>query len=78
MRGANLVVVNDADTFFGVELPSPLLVWVFGPEQAAAIDQPVLSVRGAETQPVWVEIADFLRSSLRSSVPSQSLERWRS
>ena len=55
--------VTDADTFFGVELPS-LLVWAFGPEQAAAIDQPVLSVLGAETQPVWVEIADFLRSSL--------------
>ena len=55
--------VKDADTFFGVELPS-LLVWAFGPEQAAAINQPVLSVLGAETQPVWVEIANFLRSSL--------------
>ena len=55
--------VKDADTFFGVELPS-LLVWAFGPEQAAAINQPVLSVLGGETQPVWVEIADFLRSSL--------------
>ena len=38
--------VKDADTFFGVELPS-LLVWAFGPEQAAAIHQPVLSVLGA-------------------------------
>ncbi len=55
--------VKDADTFFGVELPS-LLVWVFGPEQAAAINQPVLSVLGGETQPVWVEIANFLRTSL--------------
>ena len=55
--------VNDADTFFGVELPS-LLLWAFGAEQAAAIHRPVLSVLGAETQSLWVEIADFLRSSL--------------
>jgi pimeloyl-ACP methyl ester carboxylesterase len=55
--------IEDADTFFGVELPS-LPVWSFGPEQAAAIHRPVLSVLGAETQPLWVEIAEFLRSSL--------------
>ena len=50
--------IKDADTFFGVELPS-LLVWAFGPEQAAAIHRPVLSVLGAETQPLWVEIAEL-------------------
>ena len=55
--------IEDADTFFGVELPS-LPGWTFGPEQAAAIDRPVLSVLGDQTQPVWVEIAEFLRSSL--------------
>jgi pimeloyl-ACP methyl ester carboxylesterase len=55
--------IKDADTFFGVELPA-LTEWAFGPEQAAAIHQPVLSVLGAETQPLWVEIAEFLRSSL--------------
>jgi pimeloyl-ACP methyl ester carboxylesterase len=55
--------INDADTFFGVELPS-LTEWTFGLEEAAAIHQPVLSVIGAETQPLWVEIAEFLRSSL--------------
>ena len=55
--------INDADTFFGIELPS-LPVWTFGPEQAAAIHRPVLSVIGAQTQPVWEEIAEFLRSSL--------------
>jgi pimeloyl-ACP methyl ester carboxylesterase len=55
--------IRDADTFFGIELPS-LPVWTFGPEQAAIIHQPVLSVLGAETQPLWVEIAAFLRSSL--------------
>src|SRR3954452_21563382 len=55
--------IRDADTFFGVELPA-LTEWTFGPEQAAAIQRPVLSVIGAETQPLWVEIAAFLRSSL--------------
>ena len=55
--------IKDADTFFGIELPS-LADWTFGAEQAAAIHRPVLSVMGAETQPLWVEIADFLRASL--------------
>jgi pimeloyl-ACP methyl ester carboxylesterase len=55
--------INDADTFFGVELPA-IAEWAFGTEQAAAIRCPVLSVIGAETQPLWVEIAGFLRSSL--------------
>jgi pimeloyl-ACP methyl ester carboxylesterase len=55
--------IKDADTFFGVELPA-LTEWTFGPEQAAGVRSPVLSVLGAETQPLWVEIAEFLRSSL--------------
>ena len=55
--------INDADTFFGIELAS-LAAWTFGSEQAAAIHRPVLSVVGAETQPLWVEIAHFLRASL--------------
>lgn len=55
--------IKDADTFFGVELPA-VAEWRFGPEQAAAVRTPVLSVVGAETQPLWVEIAEFLRSSL--------------
>jgi pimeloyl-ACP methyl ester carboxylesterase len=55
--------IKDADTFFGVELPA-LTEWTFGPEQAAAIRRPVLSVIGAQTQPLWVEIAAFLRASL--------------
>jgi pimeloyl-ACP methyl ester carboxylesterase len=55
--------VEDADTFFGIELPA-LAEWGFGAEQAAAIDQPVLSVRGAESQPVFVEVAELLRWSL--------------
>jgi pimeloyl-ACP methyl ester carboxylesterase len=55
--------IEDADTFFGVELPA-VAAWTFGTEQAAAVRRPVLSVVGAETQPLWVEIAEFLRSSL--------------
>jgi pimeloyl-ACP methyl ester carboxylesterase len=55
--------IKDAHTFFGVELPA-LAEWRLGPEQAAAIHWPVLSLIGAETQPLWVEIAEFLRSSL--------------
>jgi pimeloyl-ACP methyl ester carboxylesterase len=55
--------IKDADTFFGIELPA-VTEWAFGAEQAATIDRPVLSVVGSETQPLWVEVADFLRSSL--------------
>jgi pimeloyl-ACP methyl ester carboxylesterase len=55
--------IKDADTFFAVELPA-VAEWTFGPEQASAIRRPVLSVIGAETLPLWVEIAQFLRSSL--------------
>ena len=55
--------IKDADTFFGVELPG-VTEWTFGPAHAAAIRRPVLSVIGAETQPLWVEIAEFLRASL--------------
>jgi pimeloyl-ACP methyl ester carboxylesterase len=63
MPGAVAQAVRDADTFFGIELPS-LAEWEFGAEQAAAIRQPVLSVLGSQTAPLWVEVADFLRSSI--------------
>jgi pimeloyl-ACP methyl ester carboxylesterase len=63
LPGAVAQAIKDADTFFGIELPA-LTQWVFGPEQAAAIRCPVLSVLGTDTQPLWVEVADFLRSSL--------------
>ncbi|CAA9259633.1 MAG: hypothetical protein AVDCRST_MAG50-2929 [uncultured Acidimicrobiales bacterium] len=61
--GATNQAVKDADTFFGVELPA-LAAWCLGPEQAAAIHQPVLSVLGSDTRPLWVEVARFLRASL--------------
>ena len=63
LPGAVAQAITDADTFFGVELPA-LTQWQFGPEQAAAVNQPVLSVLGSQTQPLWVDVAEFLRSSL--------------
>ena len=55
--------IKDADTFFAVELPS-LAAWTLGAAQAAAIEQPTLSVLGTETQPLWVEVAAFLNTNL--------------
>jgi pimeloyl-ACP methyl ester carboxylesterase len=61
--GAVAQAVEDADTFFGVELPA-LTEWDFGAEEAAAIGKPILSLLGSRTEPLWVEVAAFLRSSL--------------
>lgn len=55
--------VKDADTFFGVELPS-LAAWTLDADQAAAIEPPTLSVLGRETHPLWVEVAAFLRTNV--------------
>ena len=59
--GAVAQAIGDADTFFGIELPA-LTRWEYGAEQAAAIHQPVLSMLGADTEPLWVEIADLLHA----------------
>jgi pimeloyl-ACP methyl ester carboxylesterase len=61
--GAVAQAIEDADTFFGIELPAAA-EWAFPGEDAATIHQPVLSVLGSETEPLWVEVADFLRTSL--------------
>lgn len=61
--GAVAQAVKDAHTLFGVELPATA-TWAFGPERAAAIGCPVLSVRGTDTLPLFMEVAAFLRSSL--------------
>jgi pimeloyl-ACP methyl ester carboxylesterase len=63
MPGSVALTIKDADTFFGIALPS-LGEWVFGAAQASAIHCPVLSVRGTDTLPMFVEVGDFLRSSL--------------
>ena len=59
--GAVTAAIRDADTFFGIELPA-LGAWTFGAAQAAALSQPVLSVLGTRTEPLWVEVAEVLRS----------------
>jgi len=63
LPGAVAQAVKDADTLFGIELPA-LSEWEFGAEQGAAISQPVLSVLGRQTHPVWVEVASLLRAWL--------------
>jgi pimeloyl-ACP methyl ester carboxylesterase len=51
--------VTDAATFFDNELPT-VSEWTFGPEQAAAITCPVLSVLGSNTSPLFVEGHELL------------------
>jgi pimeloyl-ACP methyl ester carboxylesterase len=53
--------LKDADFFFASDLPA-LQAWTFGPEQATAISQPVLSVLGSETERWFVDSAQLLRS----------------
>jgi pimeloyl-ACP methyl ester carboxylesterase len=61
--GAVAQAVKDADTLFGIELPATA-GWTIGAGQAAAIGCPVLSVVGSGTLPLFVEVAEFLRSSI--------------
>jgi pimeloyl-ACP methyl ester carboxylesterase len=61
--GAVASALEDADTFFGIELPG-LAEWQLERGDAGTIRQPVLSMRGSRTQPLWVEVAAFLRASL--------------
>jgi pimeloyl-ACP methyl ester carboxylesterase len=52
--------VKDAATFFDTELTGPS--WTFGPEQAAAISCPVLSVLGSRSSPLFVEGRQLLHA----------------
>jgi pimeloyl-ACP methyl ester carboxylesterase len=61
--GVTEQTLKDVHTFFGVELPA-LVEWTFNADHAASIGSPVLSVRGSETQPLWVEVAAYLRARL--------------
>ncbi len=60
--GAIEQAVADADTFF--EEQPALMQWKFGPEEAAAIKQPVLSVLGARSAAIFQEGRSVLRSWL--------------
>ena len=59
--GGVVQAMKDADTFFDSYLPA-LNAWQFGPEQAAAIGQPVLSVLGTETERLFVEGHELLHA----------------
>jgi pimeloyl-ACP methyl ester carboxylesterase len=53
--------MKDADNFFESYLPA-LQAWQFGPDQAASISQPILSVLGTETEQLFVESDALLHS----------------
>jgi len=53
--------VKDAATFFETEVPGAPS-WTFGPEQAAAITCPVLSVLGRRSSPLFVEGRQWLHA----------------
>ena len=67
LPGSVAQAVKDAGTLFAVELPA-IAEWALGREQAAAIQCPVLSVLGATTLPLFVEVGEFLRSSVPNVV----------
>jgi hypothetical protein len=52
--------VQDADTFFGIEVPE-LQRWQFGTAEARRISVPVLSVVGGESDPAFFEMEELLR-----------------
>lgn len=52
---------DQADVFFQAEMPA-VAGWNFGPEQAAAVRQPILNVVGANTVPRFVETASLVQS----------------
>ena len=53
--------IKHADTFFGSYLPA-LSAWQFGPEQAATISQPVVSVLGTESEQLFVDGRELLHA----------------
>jgi len=55
--------VADADTFFQCDAPA-MQPWTFTREDAARITQPVLNMRGADTQPYFREIYETLQAWL--------------
>jgi pimeloyl-ACP methyl ester carboxylesterase len=69
--GAYDQILADADTFFGVELPS-LQEWFFTREDAGRISQPVLGVFGSDSGsiwPGWDEVHERLREWLPQTEP---------
>jgi len=61
--GAFDLAVADVDTFFEVEAPA-LREWHFAPEDAHSITQPVLSVRGSDSAPIFHEVHELIKKSM--------------
>jgi pimeloyl-ACP methyl ester carboxylesterase len=59
--GGAAQAVRDADNFFGSYLPA-LSAWQFGPDEAAAITAPVLSLRGTETEQLFADGHELLHA----------------
>ncbi len=55
--------VQDADMFFGIEVPE-LQRWQFGTAEAERINVPVLSMAGSESDPAFFEMEELLRGLL--------------
>jgi pimeloyl-ACP methyl ester carboxylesterase len=58
--GAFNLAVADVDTFFEVEAPA-LREWCFAPKDAESIKQPMLSVLGADSAPIFHEVHQFIK-----------------
>ena len=61
MPGGVLQAMKDVDNFLGSYLVA-IDQWKFGPKQAAAVAQPVLSVVGAESEQWFVESDELLHT----------------
>jgi pimeloyl-ACP methyl ester carboxylesterase len=59
--GGAAQAMTDADTFFESYLPA-LSAWEFGPKQAAAISQPMLSVMGTKSEQWFVDSHQLLHA----------------
>ena len=59
--GGGAQAMKDADNWFDSYLPA-LSAWQFGPDQAAPISQPVLSVLGTETERLFVDGHELLHT----------------
>ena len=62
MPGAIQQAVKDAAGLFESE-PAAVPAWTFGPERAAPVTCPVLSVLGSDTAPMFLEGRELLRES---------------
>jgi pimeloyl-ACP methyl ester carboxylesterase len=63
MPGSVAQTIEDADTFFGVEVPG-LTQFHFSADVAKKVASPALSVLGTNTQQLWVEVDERLRTWL--------------